>query len=71
MAVSLRAAQLTDGHVDPTVGGALIDLGYDRDLAKHEPPDDRPGQLTVPGRSITVRAIAGWRAIRWTVRRAD
>ena len=34
VAVSLRAAQLTDGDVDPTVGGALADLGYDRDFAE-------------------------------------
>jgi thiamine biosynthesis lipoprotein ApbE len=64
VAVSLRAARLTDGDVDPTVGGALVDLGYDRDFAELQPPDDRPGQLTVPGRRLTVRAIAGWRAIR-------
>ncbi len=34
VAVSLRAAQLTDGDVDPTVGGALAELGYDRDFAE-------------------------------------
>ncbi|HLH99880.1 MAG TPA: FAD:protein FMN transferase [Acidimicrobiales bacterium] len=28
----LRAARLTDGVVDPTVGGALVALGYDRDF---------------------------------------
>ncbi len=32
--VSLRAAELTDGDVDPTVGGALRALGYDRDFAE-------------------------------------
>ncbi|MGD0698772.1 MAG: FAD:protein FMN transferase [Trebonia sp.] len=32
--VSLRAAELTDGDVDPTVGGALAALGYDRDFAE-------------------------------------
>ena len=32
--VALRAAELTDGLVDPTVGGALIALGYDRDIAE-------------------------------------
>jgi FAD:protein FMN transferase len=30
LAVALRAARLTDGDVDPTVGGALVGLGYDR-----------------------------------------
>lgn len=31
--VALRAAQVTDGDVDPTVGRALRVLGYDRDFA--------------------------------------
>src|SRR5271165_7289023 len=31
--VALRAARVTDGDVDPTVGRALISLGYDRDFA--------------------------------------
>ncbi|MGI8429411.1 MAG: FAD:protein FMN transferase, partial [Solirubrobacteraceae bacterium] len=30
---ALRAARLTDGDVDPTIGQALIALGYDRDFA--------------------------------------
>ncbi|HWD06289.1 MAG TPA: FAD:protein FMN transferase [Amycolatopsis sp.] len=30
--VALRAAELTDGLVDPTVGQAVCDLGYDRDF---------------------------------------
>jgi len=63
VAVSLRAAQLTDGDVDPTVGGVLADLGYDRDFA----------ELTQPGRSevtshdtggVTARVIPGWRSVR-------
>ncbi len=29
---ALRAAALTDGDVDPTVGSAVIALGYDRDF---------------------------------------
>ena len=40
MATALAAAQLSDGLVDPTVGGALIDMGYDRDFSavqKHLP----------------------------------
>ncbi|MGW5745374.1 FAD:protein FMN transferase [Amycolatopsis sp. NPDC003861] len=31
--VALRAARLTDGLVDPTVGAAVCALGYDRDFA--------------------------------------
>ncbi|HVA59651.1 MAG TPA: FAD:protein FMN transferase [Mycobacteriales bacterium] len=30
LAAALRAARLTDGAVDPTVGGQLVSLGYDR-----------------------------------------
>ena len=29
----VRAAWLTDGDVDPTLGSALVALGYDRDFA--------------------------------------
>jgi thiamine biosynthesis lipoprotein ApbE len=32
--VSLRAAELTDGDVDPTVGAVMAALGYDRDFAE-------------------------------------
>jgi len=33
LAEALRAARLTDGAVDPTCGGALAALGYDRDFS--------------------------------------
>ncbi len=33
LATALAAAELTNGLVDPTVGGALIALGYDRDFS--------------------------------------
>src|SRR6476619_1896410 len=32
VSAALRAARLTDGDVDPTVGRSLIALGYDRDF---------------------------------------
>ena len=35
--VALRAAALTDGAVDPTIGQALILAGYDRDFSALEP----------------------------------
>ena len=38
VAVALRAAQLTDGDVDPTIGGVLAELGYDRDFAELTSP---------------------------------
>lgn len=44
--VALAAAAATDGDVDPTVGAALCDLGYDRDLAEL-PVHDRPMRLVV------------------------
>ena len=40
VAVAIRAAQLTDGDVDPTVGGLLSALGYDRDFAELTRPED-------------------------------
>jgi len=48
VAVSLRAARLTDGDVDPTVGAALAALGYDRDftaLAGTGPVDRVPDAI--------------------------
>jgi thiamine biosynthesis lipoprotein len=71
VAVSLRAAQLTDGDIDPTVGGALADLGYDRDFAELTPPGD-PGGHGAAGigqgadgaaPSVRVRVIPGWRSV--------
>ena len=32
LAAALTAARQTDGDVDPTIGGAIIALGYDRDI---------------------------------------
>src|ERR1700721_1993807 len=69
VAVSLRAAQLTDGDVDPTVGGALSCLGYDRDFAeltRPEPTEAAGGNDT--GR-LGVRVIPGWRLVRVDVTR--
>jgi thiamine biosynthesis lipoprotein ApbE len=50
--VALRAAEMTDGLVDPTVGGALVESGYTEDfdiLAKDGPP-----------LRLTAKAIPGW-----------
>ncbi len=56
--VALRAAQLTAGDVDPTVGRALRAIGYDRDF------DQVRDRAT---RRLRVRASAapGWRAMRF------
>ena len=54
--VALAAARWTAGLTDPTVGGALMSLGYDRDFARIE-----PGTATLP----PVRCpVPGWRAVR-------
>src|SRR5947199_5112130 len=51
---ALRAARVTDGDVDPTVGEALIALGYDRDF-------DSSGE----GGAATVRvaSVPGWSTV--------
>jgi thiamine biosynthesis lipoprotein len=52
---ALRAAAITDGTVDPTVGQSLIVAGYDRDFALLEsvhregPPRPRVKALRAPG----------------------
>lgn len=55
LAVALRAAEATDGTVDPTVGSAMDAIGYDRDFTLVR-EDDRPVRLTV-------RRAPGWRLI--------
>ena len=52
---ALRAAQLTDGLVDPTVGRVLRLAGYDRDFASVR---DR----NLPPR---IEVVPGWRVIEW------
>ena len=64
VAVALRAARLTDGDVDPTVGALLSALGYDRDFTELAQPE----QEDAPSR-VTVRMIPGWRSVRVDVDR--
>ena len=45
---ALSAARLTDGDVDPTVGSAMIALGYDRDFAEIDAVTPRLASVTVP-----------------------
>ncbi|HUB05278.1 MAG TPA: FAD:protein FMN transferase [Solirubrobacteraceae bacterium] len=56
MTVALRAARLTGGDVDPTVGQALISLGYDRDFA--ELSDSPSSRGTRP-----LASVPGWRTV--------
>ena len=68
VAVALRAAALTDGDLDPTVGGVLADLGYDRDFAELTRPEQSAAAGNDPG-GVTVRVIPGWRSVRVDVER--
>lgn len=51
---SLTAARRTDGDVDPTVGAAMRNLGYDRDFA----------ELPELSHVYVTRAAPGWQAVR-------
>jgi thiamine biosynthesis lipoprotein ApbE len=55
LAAGLDAAAATDGLVDPTVGSAMVELGYDRDFSL----------LAPNGTSVRVvrRPVPGWRRI--------
>jgi thiamine biosynthesis lipoprotein len=55
VAVALRAAQLTDGDVDPTVGAAMSAVGYDRDFERV--PTIGPPLV------VTTRTVPGWREV--------
>jgi thiamine biosynthesis lipoprotein len=57
--VALRAAELTDGDVDPTVGLALELAGYDRDWRLLDPPAGRPEAPP----AITLRARRTWQTV--------
>jgi FAD:protein FMN transferase len=58
--VALRAAELTDGDVDPTIGNALVALGYDRTFAAI--PAELPAAAS-PGRAV-VTSRPTWRDVR-------
>jgi thiamine biosynthesis lipoprotein len=59
VALALRAAELTDGDVDPTLGRALELAGYDRDWQLL----DRPrGEPEAPP-AVTARVLSGWRTV--------
>ena len=55
IAVALRAARLTDGDVDPTVGAAMSAAGYDRDFDQLPP--------NAPALRLTIRRVPGWQEI--------
>ncbi len=53
--VALRAARLTDGVVDPTVGPALVSLGYDMTFSR----------IARSGPDAVLRPATGWRSVGW------
>ena len=63
IAVALAAAEWTGGLVDPTVGGALCGLGYDRDFAAL--PQSTTGRAAPPEPGY----VPGWQSVRLDGRR--
>jgi thiamine biosynthesis lipoprotein ApbE len=56
--LAVRAAQLTGGDVDPTVGRALVLAGYDRDWRLLPRPGEQPEHP-----AVVARMRAGWRSV--------
>ena len=69
LALALRAAWLTDGDVDPTVGSALTLAGYDRDWTLLEqpptgpPPEYASAHERPSAPMVVARAVCGWRSV--------
>ena len=61
IALAIRAAQVSDGAVDPTLGRDLIELGYDRDWRELEAGAD-VGNDSAPV-SMRRGPDAGWRLV--------
>jgi thiamine biosynthesis lipoprotein len=57
--LALRAAQLTGGDLDPTIGAALELAGYDRDWSLLAAPAGEPAPIL----TIDAHVRAGWRTI--------
>jgi thiamine biosynthesis lipoprotein len=55
LTTALQAARLTDGAVDPTVGKALVGLGYDRDFPLVAAASTAP--------TVRFAPVAGWRCL--------
>jgi thiamine biosynthesis lipoprotein ApbE len=63
LSAALAVAKATDGAVDPTVGGAMCRLGYDRDFAALGRGD--PGELPEPA------AVPGWECVELDAERSS
>ena len=53
--IALRAAQITEGRVDPTIGHALRRLGYDRDFATID--------TAAPAFTVYAERVPGWKCV--------
>jgi thiamine biosynthesis lipoprotein ApbE len=62
--LAVRAAALTDGRVDPTLGVALELAGYDRDWDLLEQVADEQSENPRPMPRVVARWRGNWRAIR-------
>ena len=64
--LALRAAELTDGDVDPTIGRALELAGYDRDwtLLACAREGEPPGGAGGPPPAVVARVRGGWSTVR-------
>lgn len=60
---ALDAARDTDGAVDPTLGGAMAALGYDRDLTLLDPPTRPGGPHPGAAPHVVVRRRPSWSRI--------
>jgi thiamine biosynthesis lipoprotein len=80
--LALRAAELTEGDLDPTIGRALELAGYDRDW-RHVSASRSTGPAVAPGRpspedrrsrpsapQIAMRMRSGWRSVALDARGA-
>jgi thiamine biosynthesis lipoprotein len=59
LVLALRAAELTEGDVDPTLGRALELAGYDRDWRLLDPPRAAFAERPI----VTATVLSGWRAV--------
>jgi thiamine biosynthesis lipoprotein ApbE len=68
--VALRAGELTDGDVDPTVGAALVLAGYDRDWSLLEQANEQGGlpqfgaaRSAAGPPTLAARQLSGYRTV--------
>lgn len=61
VAAALRVAADTGGSVDPTLGGDLMRLGYDRDLSELDPVDGEVNGVTF---AVSAHRKPGWLRVR-------